>query len=526
MIPGKKYAPEDLALIAWRRKWWAVLPALLIAGVAYVWVRELPNQYRSDTLILVVPQRVPESYVKSTVTTRIEDRLQSITQQILSRTRLERIIQDFNLYPEARKTAIMEDVVERMRGSIYVQVVKGDAFRVSFTSDEARTAMRVTERLASLFIEENLRDREVLAEGTNQFLEAQLEDARRRLIETERKVEEYKRHYDGELPDQKEANMQGLHNLEMQLQSLTESVNRDRDRHLALERQIADLETPADPSAPTPVATAQPVGADGLLANATPAQQLAAAQENLRGMQTRLTPQHPDIIRMKRIIADLQAKVDAEALARPVSAGPVPRTAAEILKRNRLNEAKGELEKLDKQIAVKTEGEQKLRAAMSGYQRRLESAPARDSELTELTRDYKTLQTTYTSLLAKKEDSKVAANLERRQIGEQFKILDPARLPERPSSPNRPQLYSFGIFGAIAFGIALAGLTEYLDKRIKTESDVRAALNLMVLAAIPMVSNAQTKARRRRFRRLALSAAALIIAVGGAAAAVAWKVWK
>lgn len=247
MIPGKKYAPEDIALIAWRRKWWAIFPAIVIAAGVYVWAKQLPNQYQSDTLILVVPQRVPESYVRSTVTTRIEDRLQSITQQILSRTRLERIIQDFNLYPEARKTAIMEDVVERMRGSINVQVVKGDAFRVSFRSDEARTAMRVTERLASLFIEENLRDREVLAEGTNQFLEAQLEDARRRLIETEHKVEEYKRHYDGELPEQKDANMQGLHNLEMQLQSLTESINRDRDRHLALEKQIADLETPPDP---------------------------------------------------------------------------------------------------------------------------------------------------------------------------------------------------------------------------------------------------------------------------------------
>src|SRR5215472_460743 len=179
-------------------------------------------------------------------TTRIEDRLQTITQQILSRTRLERIIQDFNLYPELRKTAIMEDVVERMRASIGVQVVKGDAFRVSFTTDDARTAMRVTERLASLFIEENLRDREVLAEGTNQFLEAQLEDARRRLVETEHKVEEYKKQYDGELPEQREANMQGLHNTEMQMQALIEAMNRDRDRRLVLERQIADLESDAN----------------------------------------------------------------------------------------------------------------------------------------------------------------------------------------------------------------------------------------------------------------------------------------
>jgi len=525
VIPGKKYNLEDVALIAWRRKWWALVPAVVIAAGSYVWVRTLQNQYLSDTLILVVPQRVPESYVKSTVTTRIEDRLQSITQQILSRTRLERIIQDFNLYSDVRKTAIMEDVVDKMRGSINVQVVKGDAFRVSFTSTEARTAMRVTERLASLFIEENLRDREVLAEGTNQFLEAQLEDARRRLIETERKVEEYKRRFDGELPDQRDANMQGLHNLEMQLQALTDSLNRDRDRHLALERQVADLEAPDTNTPATITSTPATVGSDGLPVNATPAQQLAAAQESLRGLQTRLTPQHPDIVRMKRVIADLQAKVDAEALARPVSSGPAPRTAVEVLRRNRINEAKSELEKLDKQIAAKTEGEQKIRAGMGAYQRRLEAAPARESELTELTRDYQTLQSTYTSMLAKKEDSKVAANLERRQIGEQFKILDPARLPERPASPNRPLLYTFGILGAIAFGVALAGLTEYLDKRLKTEADVRAALNMMVLAAIPMVIDDNTRRRMFRWKVIAASGVALLgVAVG--AAAIAWKAWK
>ena len=522
MIPGKRYTPEDIVLIAWRRKWWAVLPAIAITVAVYAWVRTLPNLYRSDTLILVVPQRVPESYVRSTVTSKIEDRLQSITQQILSRTRLERIIQDFNLYQEARKTAIMEDVVERMRGNISVQVVKGDAFRVSFTADEARTAMRVTERLASLFIEENLRDREVLAEGTNQFLEAQLEDARRRLIETERKVEEYKRAYSGELPEQREANMQGLHNAEIQLQNLTESMNRDRDRRLVVERLLADADSPdALPPAPAPP---PPPGPDGLPAGASAAQQLEVAQVQLQAMQTRLTPQHPDVIRMKRIVADLQKKADAEALARPVSSGFVGLSPAEALKRNRLAEMKAELEKIDKQIAQKQENEQRLRTAMGVYQKRIESAPQRDIDLTELRRDYGTLQATYTSLLAKKEDSKVAANLERRQIGEQFKILDPARLPERPASPNRQQLHMVGLLAAIGFGIALAALIEYLDKTMRSEADVNAALNLVVLAAVPVLPE-MAAPKLRRWKLVAVSAAVFLMAVAGAAA-VAWKVWK
>src|SRR5688572_26949285 len=165
MLPGKKYTPEDILAILRKRVWWVLVPFAVFGAGAAIYSRVLPDLYRSETLILVVPQRVPESYVRSTVTTRIEDRLQSISQQILSRTRLERIIQDFNLYAEERRTGIMEDIVEEMRKDINVQIVKGDAFRVAFVADEARTAMRVTERLASLFIEENLRDREVLAEG-------------------------------------------------------------------------------------------------------------------------------------------------------------------------------------------------------------------------------------------------------------------------------------------------------------------------------------------------------------------------
>jgi len=169
-----------------RRLLWLLVPTALAAAItATLSYRYLPTRYQSETLILVVPQQVPEAYVRSTVTTHIEDRLQTITQQILSRTRLERIIEDFNLYPEQRKTSDVESVVEAMRSSIAVRVEKGDSFRVAFISDDARTSMRVAQELGSLFIQENLRDREVLAEGTNQFLDAQIEDVRRRIVEKE-----------------------------------------------------------------------------------------------------------------------------------------------------------------------------------------------------------------------------------------------------------------------------------------------------------------------------------------------------
>lgn len=519
MIPGKKYSPEDVVRIAWRRKWWAILPAVVIAASAAAWVRTLPNLYHSETLILVVPQRVPESYVRSTITTRIEDRLQSITQQILSRTRLERIIQDFNLYAVERRTAIMEDIVERMRKVIEVQVVKGDAFHVGFTSDDARTAMRVTERLASLFIEENLRDREVLAEGTNQFLEAQLEDARRRLIENEKRLEDYRRQHSGELPTQLEANIQGQHNIEMQLQALLESVNRDRDRRLTLERLIADAGT-VDAVSPPPHTVA--LTPDGVPIGATAADQLLAAQDTLRAVALRMTPEHPDMLRLKRLVAELQKKADAEALARPVSAGAPALTVAELTRRNRLAEITAEFDKVDRQITQKLGDEKRLRAMLGEYQKRIEAAPARQSELTELTRDYETFQASYKSLLGKKEDSNVSANLERRQIGEQFKILDPARMPERPASPNRPMLQAVGVAAGLAVGLALAVLVEYLDKRLKSEADVKAALNLIVLATIPVLEG---PVQPRRWKLVAISVMAFLVATAGAATVV-WRLLK
>jgi len=280
VIPGKQYTPEMVFSIIWRHKWAILVPAVLISVAVAAVTYRLPARYKSDTLILVVPQRVPETYVRSTVTTRIEDRLQSISQQILSRTRLERIIQDFNLYADVRKTSIMEDVVEQMRlNDIKIEIVKGDAFRVSYIGDDPRTAMRVTERLSSLFIDESLRDREVLAEGTDQFLEAQLEDARRRLIDNEKKLEEYRRQHDGQLPTQLEANMQGLHNAEMQVQSLLESINRDHDRRLMLERAVADAN-----DALTATVSQRPSQDDAPL---SAADQLKAAQEQLRALELR-----------------------------------------------------------------------------------------------------------------------------------------------------------------------------------------------------------------------------------------------
>jgi len=488
MLPGKTYLPQDIVALIKRRVWWVLVPFALIAAITAVVARKLPDWYRSESLILVVPQRVPEGYVKSTVTTRIEDRLQSITQQILSRTRLERIIQDFSLYADERRNGIMEDIVDRMRKDIEVQVIKGDAFRVSYVGREPRTVMKVTERLASLFIEESLRDREVLAEGTSQFLEAQLADARRRLVEDEKRVEEYRKKYAGELPSQLESNLQVIQNIQLQINTIVEALNRDKDRRALLDRQIADLESQQAPQeAPKPDAQST-------------AQQLELARTALSAMQARLKPEHPDIQRAKRTIRELEAKLDQEALTKPL--GPddsKPVSSPEQTRRRRLQDLRNELLSLDQQIAHREEDEKRLREASKGYQQRVDQAPTRESELAELTRDHNTLQTMYSNLLTKKEESQIAANLERRQIGEQFKLLDPARLAEKPFRPNRVLINIGGIVGGLLIGIGIVGLLEYRDTTFKTDDEVAATLLMPVMAVIPMMQSERD--RRRRIRR-------------------------
>jgi polysaccharide chain length determinant protein (PEP-CTERM system associated) len=509
--------------VLWRWRALIVLPWIVVALGTFAVVRHLPNQYRSESLIQVVPPRVPEGYVRSSVTARLTDRLPVISQQIMSRTRLERIIQDFDLYAEERKTKLMEDVVAMMRDDVGVQLVKGDAFQVSYQSSDAKTAMKVTERLASLFIEENLRDREGLAEGANQFLESQLDEARRKLVEHEKKLSEYKRQYNGELPSQTQSNLQVIGSAQSQVQSLSESINRDRDRRLMLERMLAEAQgepTPVPPAASPATATPTPPK------KSEAAVQLEAARAVLHAAEVRLKPEHPDILRMKRAIRDLEKKVEAESLQATVSTdaavAAVPPVPIDPTRVKKIRDLRDEMDSLDRQIAHKTETQDRLEEQIAHYQKRVEASSGRELDLIELTRDYETLQRTYTGLLAKSQEAQVAANVERRQIGEQFKVIDPARVPERPVSPDRVKLNAIGAVAGLLLSLGVVALIELRNSTFRTEQEVLMVLSLPVLATVPAII---TSADRRLGRRRRLVAASLSVS-GLALAAVVTVVWK
>lgn len=518
MLPGRKYTPEDFLAIAWRHRWVIVVPMVLGTIAAVGFGRLLPNRYRSETLVLVVPQRVPESYVRATVTTRIEDRVQSIREQILSRTRLERIVDELNLFVEERKTRPMEDLVETMRDNVSTRVVRDDAFTVSFIASDPVVAQKVTARLASLFTEENSRDRENQAESTNQFLQTQLEAARQRLVDHEKRVEEFRLRYAGQLPDQVNSNLQALQNTEMQVQAVIESLNRDRDRRLFVDRQLADARNPdiAPPPPPPALAGTQPP---------TPRQQFEQAEAELRQMATRLKPTHPDYIALNGKVERLREQANRARENAPAAVGPATVSPAEALRASRLRELQAELETLDRQIAQKQQDETRLRAVISTYRSRIEAAPTREAEMIALTRDYDTLQQQYRSLLEKSEESRLAANLERRNIGEQLRILDPAGVPHRPFTPNRLLINAGGAAAGLTLGLLVAAFLEYRDRTFRTVDDLVGVMALPVLAVMPAVVVTAERvrlARRRRILQIALAGLTTVVIAG---AGLWWKLY-
>jgi uncharacterized protein involved in exopolysaccharide biosynthesis len=256
----------------------------------------------------------------------------------------------------------------------------------------------------------------------------------------------------------------------------------------------------------------------------TAAQLLADKRAELRALEARYLPDHPDVRRTKREVGELEVRAADEAgrmAAAGKTASPVtgkPSAAAN----SKLTQQRMEAEQLRKSLEARRLEAERLQGVLASYKSRIEVAPKLESELTELTRDYDTLERQYLDLLKKSEESKIAVNLERRQIGEQFKVIDSARLPERPTSPNRLRLNLMGLLAGLGLGLGLVALLEYKDTRLKTDDDVVTSLALPVLAVIPAMITT-TERRRTRRRRLVLAMSTSFVLVLAAAAAIAWR---
>jgi protein tyrosine kinase modulator len=533
MLPGKTYSAEDILNIVSRRLWLLPLP-LVALFVALIISSRLPDIYQSEMLIAIVPQRVPNDFVRSTVTLRTEERLDAITVQIKSRSVLEPMITEFDLYHDQRARIPMEDIVQKMRDDIEVRLevprptqreADPSAFHVRFKYPDAALAARVAQRLGTTYVDQNTRDRGALAKATDEFLDLQLSEARVKLEAQEKLVEAFREKHGSELPTQYQTNLSAIQSLQMQIQALIEATARDRDRKLMLERLYQDAQSEPTPAVAPPAAATMQTAAGPLLPTAPPQQQLAAAQTLLTNLQMRLTPEHPDIGRTKRLIAELETKVAAlEAADHAGDAATTTTTPEEAQRRERLRGMRAEIESLDRQMQFKESEERRLRNAVNEYQRRIEAVPGVESQWVVLTRDYDTQIAAYQDLLKKSEASKVSVDLENRQIGENFRVLDPARIPVTPISPKRIQISAIGL--AIGFGlaIAIAVLLEFKDSSFRNEAEVMGLLDIHVLASVPYVVT-ESERKQRKWRRLAVAAAAVVATTGAAYVFWTLRLW-
>jgi len=478
--PNKPFNIHDYIEIFLRRIWYIIIPVIVVMIGAILYAYSSPKLYRASTLILITPQKVPEAFVRPTVTSTIGERLQSIGQEIMSRTRLEEIISELKLYQEEVKSGSLEGVVELMRKNIQVEIKGREGyFTISYIGKDPKVVTGVTNKLASLFIEENLKLREQQAQGTSEFLSTELQATKAKLEEQEKMIAHFKRQFMGELPEQREANLRILEQLQLQYQRVSDSLRAAQDRKLFFQKQLSDLELVIASEESTK-------GTSSLTGRNRSSQetQLEQLKNQLSDLQTKYTEKHPDIQIVRKRIAELEAEIEkgkAEKEKGPKEGGQKYSVDP------RYNEIKDRLMVTEKEMERLKEEDAKVRAQMAKYSERVEKTFGRELEITNLTRDYQNSKETYQSLLRKSQEAQQAENLERRQKGEQFKVIDPARIPGMPFKPDIPKILLFGLLLGFGSGFGLAFFREQMDRSFRDAEDLEATLGLKVIANIPKV---------------------------------------
>ncbi len=515
---SKPFDLQRYLSIARRRHLHFLVPFLL--GWLLVWGASwiLPVRYKSGTLILVEEPTVPKNYVTPNVTDNLQGRLQSITQQILSRTRLLLIIDRLNLYSGGRMRLTPDEKVARMRKDIEIELVRNEqdqaitAFRIFYSARDPHIAQQVTTELTQLFIHGNLAARQQESEGTTKFIENQLQNASVGLAAQEAKIREFKGEHPGELPTQQVSNLQILSGLQSQLQSEQDALNAAKQQQVYLQTlidQYRAIDGAGNTGAPVPA---------GLTAINL---QLHQLKTKLADLSTRYTDSYPDIQVLKSEIAKTEkarSALIANAKNNP-SAGAQPEDAADLRdpadpsKSSPTLQLQGQLQAARSEIANRTRSIASLEAKINDYQGRLNAEPVREQQLDDLTRGYAQSKANYDDLLKKDSESQMATSMEQTQQGERFSILDPPSLPVKPDFPNRLKFCGMGAGFGLALGVLVAGGFEFMDDRLHSEKEIKDMLPVAVISEIPEVSLPSDERRQRRKMVLGWAVAALVLAV-------------
>jgi succinoglycan biosynthesis transport protein ExoP len=497
-----------------RRRWWILVPFFCITLLTIVVMSTLPNRYRSTATLLVVQQQVPQRYVVPNSETDVTSALQAMKQEVLSRTQLLRMINDFGLYPKLRKSA-PEQLISVMLGDIDILPINEnpssrepnkdfDAFRISFTTENALLAQQVTETLTQLFTNEYIRAQTEQSTNTTNFLHQQVEEKGKLLEAQEAKLRDFKLQHVGELPEQQSGNLGILTGLQGQLRDTMTGLNRAQQQRALLQAQLD-----AAPRRRTETGTFVPTPG-----NPTPAlTPVEIAQNEVARLETArsallakgYTAQHPDIIRNKLEIAQAEDTVRRLRAAAPApekrptpQAGAAPSRLPDASEDPAVAQLKASLEANRVEIEGLASDQTRLKASIAQYEGRLNQTPVREQQEGAIVRDTEVLRQQYGDLQKKEQESQLATNLEKQQGGQQFRLIDPASLPSMPSSPNRRKNSLSGAVGGLVLGLVLAIMMEMRDTSFHTEKDVAKHLGVPLVLGIPQLPTRSEERRRKR----------------------------
>jgi len=462
-----------------RRYWW-ILPITIVicTALAVVAIKVLPKKYTSQTVVLVEPPAVSADIVKPVAPENLGPRLASMQEQILSRTRLEPVIQKFDLYPQDRRRNTVDDLVVRLRNSIDVVPMEPMAgtenrqlpgFTVKVTFDNPFLAQQICSEITSMFTAESARAGVQQGEQATSFLTEQLEDAKSKLDAQDAKLAAFKQRYLGSLPDEEQTNLSLLTGMNTQLEAATQAISRAQQDKAFNQTLLAQEEANwrASQSGQNPE---------------TVDQQLETLQDQLAALRAKYTDEHPDVVKLKALINDLKKQMAAEPQAKKDAARPPA-----LAEPPQTQQLRAKLHQDDLNIADLIKQQTHIQEQIRVLEGRVQSSPIVEQQYKELTRNYQTALDFYNNLLKNREEAAMATNLEQQQEGEQFKVLDPASLPDQPSFPKKPVFLGGGAGAGLALGLGILFLLAVSDTSLHTERDVETYLKLPVLAAVPLL---------------------------------------
>ena len=507
-----EFLPLSTLRAAWKQKVTFLACSSLLAALGAGAFQLLPQSYRAEILILVEAQQIPERLVDSTVNADLTDRVATLQQQMLSTTRLQNIIDRYTLYDSVKGKPAVEDVIRAMRRDITIKIEKGwsrnrpGAIRVTYTGREPAIVSAVANDLGNFFIEENDRSREQRAEGTSEFLTAQLTQARTQLEEYEAKLMAYKKTHAGELPDQTQSIIASISRLQIDLQARQESLMRAQQNRAAIEAtlqsaentlaellktaQTATVGRPADTGTATAPAATEPLTR----------KRSEILEEQLTAGRQRYSDKHPMIRALQAEIATARQREASERPARsagisPVAVMPSPtpvrrldlRDTAEIGQaRERVSGLKAQLELMGREVDQRQKSSDQVSRELAGLQSNLSRVPVHEQQLLALMRGYEAASNHYKGLTDKNFSADLTADMERRHQAERFSVLEPARPPEKPYSPD-PRKGGIAIgMGSLGLGAAFAFLRELRRNVILGEWELPA--DIPVLGRVPDLS--------------------------------------